>query len=119
MYTIEALILLLNLHRPSHAYGFLRPFLVAQQSKRPNIDFGRTPVKAPFGRTTVKDRFIIFGCGTPKMGKKSWEETLHTTGVKFRGESEVPGWHFATKVPGWHSALCRVPPQHIAPDGSK
>ncbi len=44
------------------------------------------------------------------MGKKSWGETLRTTGVKFRSESEVPGWH---------SALCIVPPWHIVPDGSK
>ncbi len=36
-----------------------------------------------------KDRFVIFSHGAPKMGKKSWRETLRTTGVKFRSESEV------------------------------
>ncbi len=40
---------------PAISREFLRLFLVAQRSKRPNIDFGRTPrSKAPFGRTTVK-----------------------------------------------------------------
>ncbi len=36
-----------------------------------------------------KDRFIIFGCGAPTMGKKYWGEPLRTTGVKFRSESDT------------------------------
>ncbi len=66
-----------------------------------------------------KDRFIIFGCGAPKMGKKYWGETLCTTGVKFRRESEMPRGHLAIKVQEGHSALERVPPRHSTPDGSK
>ncbi len=61
-----------------------------------------------------KDRLVIFGRGAPKMGKKSWGETLRTTGVKLRSESEMPGWHSATKVQGWHSALCKVQRWHSA-----
>ncbi len=39
--------------------------------------------KAPFGRTTVtKDRFVIFGRGAPKMGKKCWRKTFGTIDVK-------------------------------------
>ncbi len=36
-----------------------------------------------------KDRFVIFGCGTPKMGKNFWVGTLRATGVKFQSKSEV------------------------------
>ncbi len=61
-----------------------------------------------------KDRFVIFGCGAPKTGKKSWGETLCTTGVKFRSESEVALCNQSAGM-----ALCRMPPQHIPPDGSK
>ncbi len=57
--------------------------------------------------------------GRLKRVKNPGEKLWHTTGVKFWSESEVPGWHSAIKVQGGHSALCRVPPQHIAPDGSK
>ncbi len=79
-------------------------------SKRPNPGFDRTPVKSTISHDGQKDRFVIFGYGAPKVGKKSWLETLRTTGLKFRSESEAPGWHSAIKVHGWHSALCRVPP---------
>ncbi len=65
-----------------------------------------------------KDRFVIFGRGTPKMGKKSWRETI---GVKVRSEMlsrgqnflfwpiwcDLPRWHW------WHSAECRVPSLHF------
>ncbi len=59
-----------------------------------------------------KDRFVIFGRGAPKTGKKSWGETLRTTGVKFRSENEVPGWHSAIKVQGRHSAVRSATPAH-------
>ncbi len=35
----------INFYLPAISRGFLEPFLVAQRSKRPNIDFGRTTVK--------------------------------------------------------------------------
>ncbi len=85
--------------KPAISRRFLRPFLVAQRSKRPKIDFGRTLVKSTiWSHDGQKDRFEISGCGAPKRCKKSREETLRTTGVKFRSGSEVPGWHSATKM---------------------
>ncbi len=59
-----------------------------------------------------KDRFVIFGCGAPKMGKKSWRET---NSVKVRSEIFSPGqnflfWPFWYDVPVWHlqSAECHL-----------
>ncbi len=37
------------------------------------------------------DRIGILGSGAAKRGKKSWGETLRTTGVKFRSEILSPG----------------------------
>ncbi len=71
---------------PAISRGFLRPFLVAQRSKRPNIDFGCTLVKSTIWSHTVgqKDRFVISGRGAPKKGKTSWRKTFGTIGIKVR-----------------------------------
>ncbi len=91
---------------------------VVRRSKGANQGFDRTPVKSTiWSHDGQKDRFVIFGRGAPKMGKKFWRETFGTIGVNIRSESEVPGWQSATKMQGWYSALCRVPPRHITPDG--
>ncbi len=68
--------------------GFFRPFLVAQRS-------GRTPIKSTiWSHDGQKDRFVIFGHGAPKMGKKSWRETFGTIGVKIRSISRPKFWKF-------------------------
>ncbi len=76
--------------------------MVARRSKGPaNPGFGRMSVKITiWSHAGQKDRFVIFGRGARNIGKKSWGETLRTTGVKFRNESEVPEWQSATKVQG-------------------
>ncbi len=55
-----------------------------------------------------KHRFVIFGRGSPKMGKKSSRKTI---GVKVRSEILSPGqnflfWHILCDVTAWHSAEC-------------
>ncbi len=35
-----------------------------------------------WSHASQKDRFVIFGCGAAKMGKKSGRETIGTVGVK-------------------------------------
>ncbi len=53
------------------------------------------------------------------MGKKSWGETLRTTGVKFQSESEVQRWHSANQ--NARMALCTLQSATLAhrTDGSK
>ncbi len=71
--------------------------IVARRLKGPNPGFGRMPVRSTiWSHGGQKDRFVIFGRGAPKTGKKSWG-TLRTTGVKFWSESEMPERHSATK----------------------
>ncbi len=48
-----------------------------------------------------KDRFVIFGLGAPKMGKKSWRETI---GVKVRNKILSPGQNFLF-TPIWYDVL--------------
>ncbi len=80
---------------PAISCGFSRPFLVAQRSKKPNIDFGRTPVKSTiWSHNGQKDRFVISGLGQPKRGKNSWRETFGTIGVKVRSLTRSKFWKF-------------------------
>ncbi len=63
-------------------------------SKGPNACFGRTPVKSTiWSHDGQKDPFVIFGHGAPKMGKKSWRETI---GIKVRSEILSPGQNLSS-----------------------
>ncbi len=62
-----------------------------------------------------KDRFVIFGRGAPKMGEKSWRETI---GVKVRSEILSPGQNFPFRpiwydVPAWWPSECPAPSLHF------
>ncbi len=53
---------------------------------------GRTPVKSTiWSQSGWKYRIEIFSCRATKICKKSWRETLCTTGIKFRSEILSPG----------------------------
>ncbi len=59
------------------------------QSKRPNMDFGRTTAKTTiYSHDGQKDRFVIFDRGAAKLGERSVFDLFDTTGVMFR--SEIP-----------------------------
>ncbi len=59
------------------------------------MDFGRTTVKTTiYSHDGQKDRFVIFGHGTAKMGEISRRDTFENTGVMFRSKILSPGQKF-------------------------
>ncbi len=78
--------------------AFLRPFLVARWSKRPNTDFGRTTVKTTiYSHDGQNDLIVIFDHRASKMGEIFRRDNFKTTGVMFRCKILSPeqrNWKF-------------------------
>ncbi len=93
--------------------AFLRPFLVAQRSKRPNTDFARTTVKTTiYSHDGKNDRNVIFDRGAAKMNEISWRDTFETTDLMFRSEILSPGQKFGNLT---HF----VTPQNVIPGSGR
>ncbi len=59
------------------------------------MDFGRTTVKTTiYSHDGQKDRFVIFGRKTAKMGEITRRDTFETTGVMFQGKILSPKQKF-------------------------
>ncbi len=102
-----------NISYPAISRAFLRQFLVARWSKRPNTDFGRTTVKTTiYSHDGQNDRILIFDHAEAKMCEISRRDTFKTTDVMFQSKIHSPEQKFGNLT---HF----VAPQHAIPASSR